>query len=206
MKSKVFLIAIPIGLILAGGALYFFLNNKKEETVSPAVPTSTTITQTTQTPKNLLWEDQAGFSFEYPEGLVINKHPEDKENYANIDFTDSAKTGNIKIIAADTKLKTIKDWAKQKEGTTGNSVDSTLGGKIAANITFSDSNKVIVGAIDQAILFTIELTPDSAGYFKKVYDQILTSFEFVYPTQAPVSGGNSSGSSGDIIEEEEILE
>jgi len=208
MKSKVLLIVVFVCLLLAGGGIYLFTSRSKtKETVSPASQEQI-LPKPTASPKLLTWNDPAGFTFQYDLGLEIDNHPEDEINYANLEITEPGQEGKILIMASDTKYKTVAEWAAK-------AVDTTLGGKPAKKVKFADSIKVVVGAIDDKILFTIEMGPTtmttevkSEEYlltWQKRFDQIVSSFEFVYPTSVPSAGGNTSAG-GEIIEEEEIIE
>ena len=202
MKSKVLFIGILAGIVLIAGLGYFFLVRKSDNTTTS--PVSQELPETTVPEKFLTWNDQAGFTFQYPEGLQSDKHEEDKENYSHIDFTKSGETGGILVMASDTKYKNVDEWVKADKTLAGGLVvDTTLGGKPAKKISFADSGKIIVGAIDMQILFTFQMT-DTGTYWKPIFDKIISTYEFVYPTAVPQK---SSGSSeGDIIEEEEIIE
>lgn len=196
MKSKALLVIIPICLLLVGGGMYLFtLRSKTKETVSPAGQEQKW-PEPTVGPKLLTWNDPAGFAFQYDSGLEIDNHPEDKINYANLEITEPGKEGKIIVLAADTKYKSVSEWAAK-------AVDATLGGKPAKRIVTAGSDKVVVGAIDDKILFTVEMDLAGVTTWQERFDQIISSYEFVYPTAVPQK---SSGSSGDIIEEEEIIE
>lgn len=214
MKSKV-LIAIAIALLIGG--IFFVLNGsgkklisplseKEEAKTTPILPTSTPAEQT------LTWKDPAGFAFKYPNSIKINNHPEDNVNYAHLDLTSVGKQGGVLVLAEDSKYKTLDLWFKTDVRVKGGaSLETTLGGKTAKKVSVSTGGKVIVGVIDDGLLFTVELNPDTEGYYKKVFDQIVSSFEFTpLPTEkpsssAPVSSG-SDNSSSDVVEEEEIIE
>ncbi len=220
MKSKAFtIIVVFVCLLLAGGGIYLFgSRNKAQETVSPASQEKKSLFPTAA-PKLLTWNDPAGFTFQYDSELKIDNHPEDKVNYANLEITEAGKEGKILIMASDTKYKDVNEWVtKDAKLKSSNAIDTTIGGKPAKKIKIADSVKVVVGVIDDKILFTVEEDPTtmtlevkSEGYYstwQKRFDQIISSYEFVYPTPAPQkSSPSTSGSSeGDIVEEEEIIE
>lgn len=157
--------------------------------------------------KLLTWDDQAGFTFQYPKSLLVDTHPEDDQNYSNLSFTNKDNPGGILVMASDTKAKDVAAWVKADKSLVGGLViETTLGGKPAKKISFADSGKVVVGAIDDQILFRLE-TNNLEPYWQNTFNRIVDSFEFVYPTSAPAasSGGISNSSSG-IIEEEEIIQ
>jgi len=195
MRKKVVVILLVLGvaLVLAGIGAWFFLAREPADMISPTEPTTTT----PSIPQILTWKDPAGFIFEYPSGLKIDNHPEDEINYANLEITSPGKTGKIKIMASDTKLKKISEWEKgQKEFSM-----TSLAGKEAKKIILG-TDKTTIGTIDSDILFTVETEPETdSSFWQKIFDQIVLSFEFFYPTPASGSPGG-----GDIIEEEEIIE
>ena len=211
MKSKV--VFVVLGALLIIGAVVGFLvtkRNPNQELVSPSQPESEQLSKP-QTPKAefLTWNDPAGFTFKYPKGLFSNKHDEDNVNYAHIDLLPEGKMGGILILASDSQYKNLDEWTKEdKELVGGNVLDATLGGKPAKKVLSADGETITIGAIDEAILFKIQATAYSNQTIKGIFDQIVSSFAFVYPT--PAAGQNSpasSGSSGgDVIEEEEVVE
>lgn len=214
MKSKVLIIIVAV--ILVGGGFFFFLSSGKK-TVSPLSESGPaeknqipTVASKPAVEALVEWKDPAGFTFKYAKELKINNHPEDKVNYANIDFTAEGKAGGIKILGEETKLTSLEQWLKNDKRVKGGSViDSTLGDKVAKKVSVGGSGNIIIGALDTDMLLTIELTPDSTGYFKKAFDQIVSSFEFdssnsTSGSSQPATGGSSGG--GIIEEAEEIIE
>lgn len=218
MKSKgVLLVTVVVtGLIVV---LFFIFIGKGKEKASPisSSPKEGAVDQEpTLTPKVkiLTWDDQAGFTFKYSEDLKIDSNPNDLVNYSNLDLSFANDvSGGIKVLAKDSIYKLLSDWIKKdKTLKDGNIIDTTLGGKDAKKIVFSDSGKEIIGTIDDNILFTVEVDYGTdktlKGKWLEAFSQIVDSFEFVYPT--PAASGRSSESintSGeDVVEEEEIIE
>lgn len=209
MKKKVAILLVVLGIILLG---IFGLRSlkSKSETVSPAGPLSqeTSPTSAPLESKTLTWKDQAGFIFNYPEGIKINDHPEDNTNYSHLDLTAAEKNGGILIMASDTGYKSAAEWGTKDRRNSqigGGGTAINLGGKPGRKISFPDDKTTIVGTVDEGILFTIKLTPEESGYWEKTFDQIVSSFEFWQPTPAESSAPASDGG-GDVIEEEEIIE
>lgn len=207
-KSKKVLIILAVIVVISviGGLLWF--RSKKTATVAvPSVEETSGITPTRAQTNLLTWNDPAGFTFQYQPGIKINKHEEDNENYSHLDLFLDSKEGSVKILASDTKYKTIEEWATKDKRNSQAGVqrtEATLSGKPAMKIT--DAQGMIIGTIDEGILFTIELTPDKEGFWQKVFDQTVSSFTLVYPTAAPSSQGSSAGSSSNVVEEEEVIE
>lgn len=207
MPKKVIIpVLIAVGVLLIAGGVLFTLgrSEKKEEGVISPGLIEEEAQPTTTAPETLIWKDPAGFSFSYPSGVKINNHPEDKINYANLELTLSGKTGSIKILASDTKLKKIADWEKGQLKFSA----KTLGGKEAKEITLN-IGKTTVGMIDSNILFTVEMTPeDENTLWQSTYEEVVSSFELWEPTPAQSSNAGSSQetSGGDVVEEEEVIE
>lgn len=207
-KFLIVILVVGVGALIGGGIWFYKTSQSSPKTVSFESNTPTSAPKTENQTKTLTWNDQAGFTFQYPDGLLIDKHDEDTVNYSHIDLTTSDKVGGILIMASDTKYKTLAEWIKaDKNLNDGSSIDTTLGGKPAKKTISSDGNSTTIGTIDSGILFTVKLTASSNSRLKVIYDQITTSFTFVQPTQKPASSGTSnqsSGTSGDITEEETI--
>lgn len=206
-KKVVIAIAAVVTIILGGGLWWISRSSEKANLISPGVPTASNEPSKAPSLKILKWEDPAGFIFEYHEGIEINNHPEDKVNYANLELTANNIEGKIVIMASDSKYKTVEEWATKDKMSqlTGGGTEITLGGKKARKLIFSDTQRTMVGVIDDGILFTVDFTPESTGYWQKTFGQIVSSFKFWQPTPAE-SSAPASGGGGEIIEEEEIIE
>ena len=59
--------------------------------------------------KYKVWEDPAGFSFEYPDEIEIDIHVEDESNYSFLTLSSSNRKGNINIVCNDSQYKDIKN-------------------------------------------------------------------------------------------------
>ena len=211
MQKKVLIIILAAVVVIGvvGGSLWFRSRQITPEVLSPAKEPIFEITPTQTEAKLLTWNDPAGFTFQYPSKVMVNKHSEDNTNYAHLDFYIEGKEGAVKILASDTKYKTTEEWATKDKrnsqiGRGGTAI--FLSGKPARKITFADDQTTTVGVVDEGILFTIELVPDKEGFWQKTFAQIVSSFTFVYPTAAPSSQESGGGSDSDVIEEEEIIE
>ena len=141
------------GVLVAGAGVWLMMS--KGEQKPPEVVKQKTEETAAVTEVNLKqWKDEAGFIFDYPENLKIKQNTEDNESYANLEITAEDKVGKIKVLAQDTKLKSIDEWNKEK----------------------AENKK---GRIDQGILFTIEA---DAGWEKEL-EMIDKSWQFFYPTK-----------------------
>ena len=211
MPKKTVLIAIGvIGIVAIVGGGFFLFRGRGESEISKIVsPSEKTLEEekpTTKQAKTLTWNDPAGFIFSYNSALKINNHPEDKVNYANLEITEQGEEGKILVLAKDSKYKTLADWVS-KEYKGKQVLETTLGGKGARKI-LDETGKITVGALDENILFTLEMIPGNRDSWQKNFEQIVSSFEFWYPTPAQSNTQSSQGGSGggDVVEEEEIIE
>jgi len=102
MSTKQILV-LTILIVVAGATSAYFILKPKNiaqtenlvTSVNPATAGPTSI------PVALLtWQDEAGFSFQYPQGTTIDKHPEDNQNYANLSLIFPDKT-TAQIIMSD---------------------------------------------------------------------------------------------------------
>ncbi|MBU4353704.1 hypothetical protein KKA18_03410 [Patescibacteria group bacterium] len=184
--KKPLLIRIVIVIFLVGGIGAYILW-KQQQQPAPAAPAQI---QTQTQEETTLWEDQAGFSFQYPKVLSFDKHDEDQKNYAHIEFTSATHSGRLIVWVKDTTYSNLDAWAANTS-----SIDTTLGGLPAKKIIVSTpSRKIIVGTISDQILFTIEAEPAEGDfYWTTVSDTIASSFAFV-----PINGAS--------YDEEEVVE
>jgi len=205
MKKPIVVVSIVLVLLIGSAAFIFrskWLPSKNPSSVAPTV---------TEAKKELaMWEDPAGFSFQYPKELQVNKHDEDVENYAHIEFTSPTHPGTIIVWAKDTTYQTVALWIKNdKTIAGGTSVDTTLGKKEAKKIILlGPPKKLIIGAIDEEILFTIEAEPTDSAFWEDVYQGMIQTFTFT-PLEETTSessepAGGDAGSYG--YDEEETLE
>ncbi|MEK7533932.1 MAG: PsbP-related protein [Patescibacteria group bacterium] len=153
------------------------------------------------------YTDEAGFSFKYPDDvLVTKKEANDSTIYANLELTSNQK-GSISIKIADSKLKSIDDWFKKsKLGSEMTNKKEIKIGEIPGSEMQVD-NKLLVVALDQDILFTIEVSPQDQKYWLNIYDTILSSFNFVpQPSKQETETLPLDDSNTDAVLEEETIE
>ncbi|HCM37357.1 MAG: hypothetical protein UV61_C0016G0007 [Candidatus Gottesmanbacteria bacterium GW2011_GWB1_43_11] len=160
----------------------------------------------------ITWSDPAGFTFNYPDTLKVDKHDEDQENYAHVELTDAAHPGKIIIWAKDLPLTksqvavaNVDEWVSaDKQLASSNVLDTELGGQTAKKILVGQ-NQLVLGAIYDGLLFTVEGELTDNAYWSKVYDQITSSFAFD-PTADNSSATGDSGATDVSVDEEEVVE
>lgn len=205
-RKKAIIIGGAAAAVLGGllFATFVLFKSKQEEPVSPGIP----VGEPAETLVSLVtWEDPAGFSFDYPGNLTTDSHEEDEKNYAHLELADDDHPGSIIIWMKDTTYKTIDNWAeKESEAVSEQIFDTTLGGHEAKKIIFTDG-RILTAALDQEVIVLIEILPGDVSFWQPVYDQIVSSFEFI-PLAAAESKppATTGGGASEIWEEEEVIE
>ncbi|MBI3385854.1 hypothetical protein HY031_02085 [Candidatus Gottesmanbacteria bacterium] len=205
---KIVITVVIIGVVAGSiGGVLFFRSQSARSTISrsPAEPTPMPV-------KLLTWTDPAGFTFQYPEGLSVNKHDEDQENYAHVELTKAGQAGNIIVWAKDPPLlsggSTASDaagWIKSdKRYVLAASIDTTLGNQPAKKIVLTDQKKGLVGTIFDDTLWLVETDLASGDYWQKTADTIIGSFAFKPVSSSPAGGDTGSG--GGAVDEEEVVQ
>ena len=210
---------------LANTGLYFWSKLQKPvvkpegSQLSTSVPTPPPASQKT-------WDDPAGFTFQYPERLIINKHEEDNENYAHVELTDANHKGNVIVWVKDAPkgknrkvVTSLSEWIESDTRfDSANILDTSLGGKPAKKILLQIPQKmIIVGTVSDGLLFTIDGDLSDAEYWTPLSSGIADSFKFTTPkdpetvsqpagtsTQTVVTDSGSGGE--EAVDEEEIIE
>lgn len=209
MKKKSWLILSFILVVFVIGFIVWFLtkSNVSNSTISP-------LGNQPEISENQIlktWEDPAGFKFSYPEGVTINDHQEDTENYAHLELTNSSYPGRILIWMKDKVNDTLEEWVSEQTGEP-QVFDSELAGQSAKKLTFTSPKKLEIVAFDQEVLILIEVYPEN-DWWTKAYEQIVNSFELTSlsaenktNSQAPGAWQGQTGDSGIINEGEEVVE
>lgn len=207
MKKTIFIIlGLTVGLLT--GLLVFSLNYfsaaKKTEVAKMVEPTVTPVVEKTT------WDDQSGFTFDYPKNLNLNPHDEDKDNYAHVELTSATHSGSLIVWAKDTTATTLDGLMKQKKVT--NAIDSTLGGEPAKKyITDGEARTITTSALYNGYLYEtdINLTDGQDKYWDQVGNEINSSFKFKpqdtssdtgTTTNQDYGGDQDSGGGDEVIE------
>lgn len=204
-KKKIILLGIVVLLIilviLAVRALFF----KKQEN-SPQSPLSIkSITKQKVEPSTTYIEytDPTGFKFNYPDNLSLSKQEiEDSSIYASLVLNANGVNGSLNLEIADSKYKSLDEWIKAK-AISQTPKEVKLGNLKALEVKTSD--RLLLAALDQGVLFTIEIPRVEEDFWMKVYDKFLEDFSFASSSDA--TPGTNNASSGEIsFEGEEVVE
>jgi len=200
MSIKQILIIVILAVAVGGVATVIIFSQNKSNPpsvsqISPS-PTPTPVTLST-------WTDPAGFSFQYPDSINIDQHPEDNDNYSHLTLTDGQQTGHINIIMADDTYKSLTKWISANPNLkAGNVIDTTLGGLEGKKVITDQGT--IIGVIDNGVLVTLSQNAPLSPLLATTWDKITDTWEFIYPTPAPAKSTRpaTSDDSGDVLEEE----
>lgn len=149
--------------------------------------------------------DPVGFSFSYPDNLSIEKlTTEDPSTYTDLQLYSKDVNGSLNIKIVDSKLKSLDEWVKQEKAT-ASSKEVKLGNLDAKEATTSD--RLMLGALDQGVLFTVDMPLLEQDFWGLVYQKVISGFTFVSP-ETIIQDGVSANSGGDevIFEGEEVVE
>ena len=205
-------LVIVIGALLLGGigaATYFLIFPAK-----PQAPSEMLVKEESPKLKLLTWDDPAGFTFSYPDGVVVNKHDEDKENYAHVEMTHPDHKGSLIVWAKDLPVGVtdVVSWVKKDtQLAKGVSLDTSLGGSVAEKILVTTpERRMVIGTVYDGLLFYIESTLSDEAYWEAAINTVSGSFVFK-PSEtsvqsAPAASPDSGGSEDGGVDEEEVLE
>lgn len=209
MNKRLIILA---GVILIAGIVagILFINRQR---IFPQKKVQNVVeSPTTPTPQVDLatWEDPAGFTFQYPKGIQVNKHDEDTENYAHVELTHPDHKGNVIVWMKDTTATTIAQWLKnEKSLASAVSVDTTLGGNEAKKVMVKEPKvKQITATLDEDVVVIVEANLEDEAYWQGVNDTILRSLSF-NTSQTTTSAGGDAGVQGEpavAADEEETIE
>ncbi len=199
-KRKTILISIIIGLIIA--ITWFLLFARQKTSLSnPQTFQSDTKVQNEPSQTLIEYADPSGFSFSYPDNLSIIKNDlEDDSSYADLQLSSKEVNGSLNLKISDSKYKSLEEWIKLNKGVT--EPKAVKLGTLAA-IEIKTSDRLLLGALDQGIFFSIEIPLVEEDFWRKVYFSILGSFAFV----APEASTTLQDSTSDVsFEGEEVVE
>lgn len=200
-KTKILILSAVAVFLLVIVGIYLFNLNKNGSLVAPIA--QQLAKEATPSESLTRYSDPAGFILSYPDNLSITKKDiEDQSIYADIQLSSKDLSGSLSLKITDSKFSSLDEWVKSNTNDPKNSKEVKLGNLKAEEIRLSD--RLLLGALDQGILFTIEVPLVEEKFWSKVYESVLANFSFAAP-EAATSGGVDS--SGDVsFEGEEVVE
>lgn len=133
------------------------------------------------------YTDPNGFSFSYPDNLSLTKNDLADTEYGNLQLSSKEVSGSLLLKISDSKYASLDDWVKLNKGTVRPVKLGSLSG-----VEVRTADRLLLGALDQGIFFSLEMPLIEEGFWQKVYHKILTNFAFVSPG-SPASGEDNSG-------------
>lgn len=178
--------------------------------------------------EEILYEDAAGFSFNYPENLVVEDKTEEagEEYYTLLEVKanqgDRGNKGNqgalIRLEIRDTKFETVEEWLeKAEEAPTGAKLAGAVGLDEISAKQYTKDKKIWTVAIDLGALYIVEGSKDPSassgqanGLWEETYNRLIETFALAETEpEQKTAGSSSSGASagGNVIyETEEVIE
>lgn len=202
MNKKIILaLCIITGLAIAG-ILISKATGQKASLTNPLVSQSKPLEKILPSNTFLEYSDPSGFKFSYPDNLSItNKNIEDNSTYADLQLFSKEVSGSISLKITDSKFSSLDDWLKaSKISKTPKEVK--LGNLKAQEIQLND--RLILGALDQGILFNIEMPGIEKDFWLPVYNKILADFSFAPPGDTASQG--TAALEDVVFEGEEVVE
>jgi hypothetical protein len=210
VNTKTLILVVVVVVLVVGAGLYFFTQPKNLKPLADAA--SETPKEVTPSKTFIDYSDPAGFSFSYPDNVSISNRASeidtviDPDAYADLQLFSKDKSGSLNLRIADSKFKTIQDWIKDQglpENTTP--VEKKLGELTAYEVRTSD--RLMLGALDQGILFTVDMPLIEEPFWMEVYNKVTGEFAFAAP-EAATTQTSAAVSPGDevIFEGEEVVE
>lgn len=181
-----------IGFILLIGTIsltiWIFVFNKPSVTMQdPSAIAQTKNEPVTPSQTMKEYADESGFKFNYPDNLSLEKNDTDTSAYADIKLSAKGVNGSLSLKIIDSKFKTLDEW--QKNFAKGEVKETTLGNLKAREVKLSD--RQILAAIDQSILFTIEIPLVQEDFWDKVSQVVRKDFVFI-SSASPTSSDSGS--------------
>ena len=198
MKKKPILILTLIGVVVLGVVI---LNPYKQKSPQSLNTNQQEKAQITPSKTLKTYTDPSGFSFNYPDNLsLLNNELKDESSYAELQLTANEIPGSLVLKVADSKLATIDEWVKMKNSAPTEAPKEVKLGNLKA-LQVKSNDKLLLGALDQGILFTIEV-PQGKDFWTEVLNIVIADFSFAPPTQ-----GDTSSSSDDVsYDGEEVVQ
>lgn len=197
--NKKIILGLIIGLLI-GIILILKPIGQKESLQSPLIAQPEK-----KQPSNtfLQYTDPSGFSFSYPDNLSLTKNDiEDNITYADLQLFSKEVSGSLSLKITDSKFSLLDEWLKANK-ISKTSKEAKLGSLKAVEVQLDD--RLILGALNQGILFNIEMPAIEQDFWLPVYNKILSDFSFALPGETGSSG--NIGSSDEIVfEGEEVVE
>lgn len=190
MTKKIILVVFLVGLTVTAIVI---LNpiGQKSSLQNPLSPLQNTPKKAVLSSTFLEYSDPSGFKFSYPDNLSItNNEITDKITYTDLQLSSKDVSGSLSLKIADSKLATISAWLTENK-ISQTPKDVMLGNLKAIEVQLSD--RLLLAALDQKILFTIEVPAVEKDFWLPVYNKVRTSFSFAAPEATTIEDVSFEG-------------
>ena len=206
-KWKKLIIGLIAIVIVSGGAILVLKQKSNDVFVQREISIEQAEVEqvTTET-----YRDEAGFRFDHPASLIVNEvELDDADVYSSIEL-EGEFDEKISIRIADTKTENLEEWQTEfEEKNVVIEIDEIFLADIdGLQVVYGAPKKLLTVAVDGGVLYTIS-SPADEGYWDKIHEQILNSFEFdesVYVSEDDLKESQVQEVESDIVLIEEILE
>lgn len=202
MSKKLLVLCLIFVFLILLGVAFLLYSQKRQTLVNPfSSPGKKVILPEGKQGGLLFYEDEAGFSFQYPPELgIIEKEVNDPNVYSSLELLAKRRVGEKLVVRiSDTNSSTVEKWLEKnpQEGKILNSVEFTLFGMKGKSLRSAAPAKNLILVIESGILYLLS-APSDGDFWDESLQTIASSFKLTEEkTTSPVGGGAS------IIEEEE---
>ena len=202
MKSKKIALAVIIILIL--GTLIWagweFLKTKQTDSFTQK---EISIKQT-EIPdvETVIYDDWAGFRFEYPNILTVKEVELDNPNvYSSLEISGSDGK-KLTVRVSDTTIPSLIEWQKSFNQTNSvRKIDQlTLADLPALKLQYGAPEMVLTVAINQGIIYEVTSTADG-GFWDQAHRDITAGWQFNLPVSAATGGSSANTDAVTLVEE-----
>ncbi len=157
--------------------------------------------------KNKIYEDLAGFNFEYPESLKVQEiEIDDKTIYSSLELI-AFNGEKLTLKIADTKFKNLESWQENFENSNvAFKVNDIYWTDIAGKqLQYGAPKKLLTTVVEANVLYQIESPMDNDGFWDQAHQLILNSFEFdesVIIQEKSAQGGENAENEDIVLIEE----
>ena len=201
MDRKTLFLVLATAIAIIGTGFWVFNLNKQSSLATSNMNQSRNIVEILPSKTFKSYSDPAGFSFNYPDNISLTNNDLDGSTYSDLKLTINEVEGGLSFKITDSKFKSNQDWVKTV-GTELNTKEVNLGNLKALEIQKED--KLLLGAVDQGILFTVEVSlANKKDFWLEVYNKVISEFSFITAVQPETTAATSSEVSFDG---EEVVE
>lgn len=200
--NKNAVVACAVVVLVAGIAAFFLVSSRQTSVVSQTQKAKEAILKKLPSTTLKVLVDDAGFSFSYPEDLIIAKEENLNSNtYADISLASSRVKGSTRITVSDTTFASADAWFKKQPLVQESVKDTTLAELSAREVKTKDT--IVTAAVDEGVLFVVATTfSNETSFWESVHAAVTSQFLLGSSTRDSTFTGLDDGA----VVEEEVIE